>query len=61
MTSSGRVSMTSFGSGQISGRALTGLGQKSGSGVDRIGSKNPGRVLTESGQKNPGRVLTGPR
>ena len=52
MTSSGRVSVTSFGSGQTSGRALTESGQ------------NPGRVLTESCQnpgrvKNLGRVLTG--
>ena len=38
--------MTSFGSGQTSGRALTESGQ------------NPGRVLTRSGQ-NLGRVLTG--
>ena len=32
--------------------SLTGSGQKSGSGVDRVGSKNPGRVLIGSGQKS---------
>ena len=40
MTSSGRVSMTSSGSGQNLCLALTGSGQKSGSGVDRVRSKN---------------------